>query len=299
MTLETADLRLLRIFMTIAEAGGFAAAQSELNLSLATISSHMSALETRLGVTLCRRGRAGFALTNEGSAIYEEARRLFGALERFDGRARGLRERLTGTLSLGMVDNIITDPNCPLDRAIARFTKAAPDMNLSLVSRPPNDLLRDVTGRQIQVAIGSFPRVALGLTYVDLYQETHRFYCGGSHSLFAIPDGEIDLEVVRQHRIVARGYWGARDLKVLALGTARAVVTDMESEAQLILSGAYLGYLPDHYAAGFVAAGRMREIRPDLFAYHSQFQAAMTPDTASVPAVELFVRGLLAEIRAQ
>jgi DNA-binding transcriptional LysR family regulator len=63
MTLDTLDLRLLRIFVTIVEAGGFAAAQGELNLALSTISSHVAALEARLGMTLCRRGRSGFHLT--------------------------------------------------------------------------------------------------------------------------------------------------------------------------------------------------------------------------------------------
>ena len=67
--LETVDLRLLRLFMTIVEAGGFSAAQSELNLSLSTISTHFADLETRLGLRLCRRGRSGFQLTPEGQAV--------------------------------------------------------------------------------------------------------------------------------------------------------------------------------------------------------------------------------------
>ena len=66
MTIETADLRLFRLFMTVVEAGGFTAAQSELNLSLSTISTHFAELEGRLGVRLCRRGRSGFKLTEEG-----------------------------------------------------------------------------------------------------------------------------------------------------------------------------------------------------------------------------------------
>jgi hypothetical protein len=39
MVLNTFDLRLLKIFATIVEAGSFAAAQGELNLSLSTIST--------------------------------------------------------------------------------------------------------------------------------------------------------------------------------------------------------------------------------------------------------------------
>jgi len=235
---DNADLRLLRIFVTIAESGGFAAAQSELNLSLPTISSHMAALEARLGLKLCRRGRGGFALTPEGSAIYEEARHLFAAMDRFAQRVRGLHDRLSGTITIGMVDNTITDPNLPLDRVFARFAEAAPNVMISIVTRPPSELLRDVVGRQLQVAIGSFPRMALGLSYMDLYVEAQKFYCGAGHPLFGVDDGTITIELVRQHRIVARSYWGARDIKVFAIGAPRAVVSDMEAGARLILSGA-------------------------------------------------------------
>lgn len=295
MHVDTTDLRLLRIFLTIAESGGFAAAQGELNLSLPTISSHMASLESRLGLTLCRRGRGGFALTAEGNAIYEEARHLFVALDRFEQRARALRHRMSGTLTLGIVDNTISDPNLPLERVFARFAQEAPDVVVSIVTRPPSELLRDVVARQMQVAIGSFPRIALGLDYTDLYTEQQNLYCGREHPLFATEDATITIELVRQHRIVARSYWGLRDLKLFAIAAPRAVVSDMESTARLILSGAYLGYLPDHYAAPEARAGRLRAIRPDIFGTKALFQAATVADSKADPMVALFLSLLAAE----
>lgn len=295
MHVDTTDLRLLRIFLTIAESGGFAAAQGELNLSLPTISSHMAALESRLGLTLCRRGRGGFALTAEGNAIYEEARHLFMALDRFEQRARALRHRMSGTLTLGIVDNTISDPNLPLERVFARFAQEAPDVVVSIVTRPPSELLRDVVARQMQVAIGSFPRIALGLVYTDLYTEQQNLYCGRDHPLFAAEDAAVTIELVRQHRIVARSYWGLRDLKLFAIAAPRAVVSDMESTARLILSGAYLGYLPDHYAAPDVQRGRLRAIRPDIFGTKALFQAATVADSKADPMVALFLSLLAAE----
>ena len=62
------DLRLLRVFRSVVECGGMAAAELELNIATSTISRHIKDLETRLGLTLCRRGRGGFALTPEGQA---------------------------------------------------------------------------------------------------------------------------------------------------------------------------------------------------------------------------------------
>ena len=63
------DLRLLRVFRTVAQVGSFSAAEGVLGITRSAISLHMSDLEKRLGgIRLCQRGRAGFALTEEGRA---------------------------------------------------------------------------------------------------------------------------------------------------------------------------------------------------------------------------------------
>ncbi|MFU7526831.1 LysR family transcriptional regulator, partial [Pseudomonas paraeruginosa] len=45
----------------------------------------------------------------------------------------------------------------------------------------------------------------------------------------------------------------------------------MEAIAPLVFSGTYIGSLPTHYAANWVAAGRMRALRPSQLAYDSEF----------------------------
>ncbi|MDU1797383.1 MAG: HTH-type transcriptional activator BauR, partial [Pseudomonas aeruginosa] len=77
------DIRLLRIFKTIVECGSFSAAESTLGLSRSAISLHMGDLEKRLGMRLCQRGRAGFALTDEGREVYRATQTLLAALEGF------------------------------------------------------------------------------------------------------------------------------------------------------------------------------------------------------------------------
>src|SRR5262250_2913039 len=77
------DLRLLRVFKSVADCGGMAAAELELDVGISTISRQVRDLETRLGLTLCCRGRSGFALTAEGQRIYEETARLLAAADSF------------------------------------------------------------------------------------------------------------------------------------------------------------------------------------------------------------------------
>jgi DNA-binding transcriptional LysR family regulator len=291
-TLDAADFRLLRVFVTVVERGGFAAAEVPLGLSLSTISGQMKALETRLGLTLCTRGRAGFRLTEAGEAVHAEARQLIAASQGFSNRIAGLKDRLAGPVRIGTLDATITDPKSRLIEAFAAYAAAAPESEIRLVTRPPDELLRDISDTALDVAVGSFPRIALGLTYIDLYDETHSFYAGATHPLFSVPDDRIGHDDLRQHRLIGRNYWGARDLKVFAGTRVGASVSEMESEALLILSGAFLGYLPDHYAASWVAQGRMRALAPGRFGYVAPFQLAYRPDRVRVPRIAALVEAI-------
>ncbi len=283
LRLDSVDLRLLRVFAAVVEARGFSAAQTVLNIGASTISNHISALETRLGVKLCRRGRAGFRLTEDGEAVFAEAQRLFAAVDQFEMRAGALRAHVRSSLSVGLVDSTITDRSAPLHEAIGAFVAAVPDVQLFIDMRPPNELLRALSEGRLQAVIGSFPKTLLGLTYLKLYDEPHRFYCGRAHPLFLVPDAEITPEVLARHRLVSRGYWGSRSARQIRSERAPAVVNTMEAEARLILSGAYLGHLPVHLAAGWVDTGEMRAIRPEQFAFDAPFEIAFAKTPPAAP----------------
>jgi DNA-binding transcriptional LysR family regulator len=296
-SVEAVDIRLIRIFMTVVEAGGMSAAQIELNLALSTISEKIAALEKRFGVRLCRRGRSGFALTEAGRQFYQDCERLIAALDQFGQSVGALSAQMPRNFVLGLVDNMISDPRCPVAGAIAAFTDEAPDVHLRLVTLPPSDLLSEVLARRVDMVVGSFPRIALGLDYVDLYSETHHFYCCASHPLFAVPDAEIEIDTIRAHRIIARGYWGLRDTRIFAIDAPHATVVDMEAEAHLILSGRYLGYLPDHMAATLSARTPLRAIRSDLFSYKARFQIALRPGWRPNRALSRMVALMQAQLR--
>ena len=64
------DIRLLKIYRSVVECGGFSAAENVLGIGRSAISQQMNDLEQRLGLRLCQRGRAGFSLTEEGREVY-------------------------------------------------------------------------------------------------------------------------------------------------------------------------------------------------------------------------------------
>ena len=75
-TLGDVDIRLLRIFVVVAECSGIAASELELNIGKSTISKHISDLEHRIGLRICNRGPSGFSLTTEGEKVLKLTRGL-------------------------------------------------------------------------------------------------------------------------------------------------------------------------------------------------------------------------------
>ena len=79
------DLRRLRAFVAIVDAGGFARAAARVNLSQPALSRQIHALETELGVRLFDRIGRRVQLTSEGEDLLERSRRLLADAESLGG----------------------------------------------------------------------------------------------------------------------------------------------------------------------------------------------------------------------
>ena len=263
------DLKLLRIFTAVVRYQGFAAAQQELNLSTSAISTYMSQLETQLGISLCHRGRGGFSLTSKGELFHQETLRLLGELEGFERYSAALKGELRGTLNLGVLDSTVSDPALPLAEVIGAYSQEHPGVHLHLSVASPYELQLAVLDNRLDLAIGAFSTRMNGLLYQPLYREQHWLYCSERHPLFT--ERRIPQEVIAQQRMVGRGYWSQAELARHGFKHSAATVESMEAQLILVLSGAYIGYLPEHYAQPWVDQGRLRVLLPATFGYQAPF----------------------------
>ena len=289
------DLRLLRVFRAVVACGGFSAAELELNINRSTISRHIKDLETRLGVTLCRRGRGGFALTAEGEQVHQSSLKMMAAMEDFKHEVDDIHQRLTGSLALAFFDKTASNPACRIPQALSRFDSQAPEVNLEIHVEPINTIERDVMEGRFHLGIIPNHRPSSSLDYFPLFQEQMYLYCGSHHPLFS--EGlQLTASDIERCKYVGIGYHSPNMEITQQLGQQRdATAYDQEAVAHLVLSGRYLGYLPEHYAATFVQQGLMRKLLPERFQYVCQFSAIVRGSPPPSRVVQTLLDALVAE----
>ena len=287
------DLRLLRVFRSVVECGGLSAAELELNIGASTVSRHLKDLETRLGLVLCRRGRAGFTVTAEGQRIYDETLRLLASLDAFRSSVDDIHLRMGGQLEVALFDKTVTNPSCHIAQAVTRFNEAAPAVALSLRVAPMPTIERGILDGSLQVGVIPTHRSSRSLVYEDLFNETMLLYCGIGHPLFEQRSTRLTWARLRDHAFAGLGYHSPNmALSHRAQLLRQATASDQEAIATLVLSGRFLGFLPDHYAAGFERDGRLRAIQPDRFRYDCRFVSVMRRSPQASRAARLFAECL-------
>ena len=290
MQVAQSDLRSLAVFRAVVEHGSFLGAQVALGLGQSSVSFHMKALEDRLGFRLCRRGRAGFELTDRGAAVYEKSKALYLALNAFESGVGLLRHSITGTLRLGLVDNTITDEDLPIARVIASISRKAPDVAIRIVIDTPEALVTELGNGGIDIALLPEVQPYPGIRFSPFKNERHSLYCAAGHPLWAVPSETLSPASIETHAFVVRPYANRRELAHFPKAAVTATASNMEAQAMFILSGCFVGYLPDHYASAWVRRGELRALLPDETGLASPFVVATRQAERAPAALDLFIR---------
>ncbi|MBS9479057.1 LysR family transcriptional regulator [Ancylobacter radicis] len=295
--LTESDLRLLRIFRSVAEAGGLTAAERALGMERSTISRHLQTLEGRLGARLCLRGPAGFELTEFGRCALEAAISASEALEALRHDLNLARHVMTGELRIGVADNCLSNPHSAFAASLARFREMAPDVTVNLSIKLPGDILTGLQDKSLHLGVtGAAPGVER-LRFEPLFLEDFRLYACRREGP---PPSRADL--ARQgYGLVTRTndqrtQMAARELKL----ERTAMAFGLEAVATLLVSGGFVGFLPVHYVAAWASIYRFVEVRDaqDL-AYDTIFSLVTLKDRPPPPAAVLLARILREEHGAE
>ena len=122
--------RTMESFVRVVRAGSFTIAASQLGLSRALVSRHVSDLEARLGARLLNRSTRSLSLTDEGSAYLAFCERVFRDIDSNERAILRTRQEPTGKLKLMAPKSFGT---MHLSDAVIAFAKAQPRLRVTLM----------------------------------------------------------------------------------------------------------------------------------------------------------------------
>jgi LysR family transcriptional regulator for bpeEF and oprC len=99
-------LQSMEIFRWVVELGSFSRAADRLDLSKATVTAHVAALENRLGIKLLNRTTRRLALTDDGAAYLDHVRRVLADVEETEGMLTAGRTAPRGLLRVDLPNAI-------------------------------------------------------------------------------------------------------------------------------------------------------------------------------------------------
>lgn len=298
------DLRLLRIFVAVAECGGMAAAEAELNINRSTISIHISDLESRLGMQVCyrSRGRAQFSLTPQGEALYHSIKELMHYLEGFRDQVNAIQSDLTGRLKIALPDDWLemSEASIDLSEVIAAFRDTAPKVNLEIVTRSPHEVDFDILNNRADIGINTVHVRRPGLQYFPIFRHRSYLYCSSRHPLFDVSPDQLTAETVLRCDLVASGHRVQTETRsLIELFNHQAQADHMEGCLLLIQSGKYLGFLPEYYAGSRAGKYPLCRLLPDTFYYSAENALIYRKSTGRSKVASLFIRQLTEAVKLQ
>ena len=191
------ELRQLRYFVAVAEAGNINRAAKRIFLTQPALSRQIKALEDEIGQCLLERQAHSIRLTPIGDALLREARELLQhaelVLERVRAAGRGLRLRVgyAPSLAAGM-----------LSAAVERFTQTHPNARVELFDLSTAEMLAGLESGKLDVALSvGQQRETRGLKWTPLVRAPWQLAVHRNHPLARRPR-VTPAEVAREPLLV-------------------------------------------------------------------------------------------------
>jgi DNA-binding transcriptional LysR family regulator len=256
------DVRYLIIFAKVAELGSLTGAADALDLSVSTVSSHLSRLETNLNAALFYRNTRKITLTSEGTSLLNTASAM---LELYEKGKLEFKQRTVSTAQTLRVAVPAVLLACqPFMSALAQFVKEFDAATLHLTF---SDTREDVVGDGFDVAfrIGELPDSSLKAKPV--FQIARTVVASSDllqgNGLLRHPDEAAKLPWIGLAMMPSqRTFTHASGETCTIRYVPRVCVNSVEAAYQLSLGGVGLSAPPAFRASDALGRGEIIEILP-------------------------------------
>lgn len=254
------DLDQLRTFDRIVRDQSFTKAAAYLNITQATASMRIRALEQLLGVTLFVRGRT-VTLTDQGMTFLPFARRIIGTAQE---AREALRRVERGRIAIGSLRSLVS----PLiTESLLRFQEKYPGVDVVVNEGRQSQIAAMLHEREVEMGILCWPNLdplIVDLVPLMIMRERVPLVVAPEIAarLSAQPSIEEVLELVP--RVISLRWWQAEPETAAALVRMAKTSVDLPTgpARRLALKGQGLGFFVASAIADDVAAGRLVEISP-------------------------------------
>ena len=149
------ELRLLRTFKAVAEAGSFTQAASRIHLTQAAVSVHMRQLEEEVGAPLFLRVNKKLYLTEAGRALLGHAETILRAHDEAKADLAAIGGPSHGRLHIGVASTAITAH--PLPEILSEIKRKYALLDLSVVGGTSERIIEQILAGSIDLGLVSLP----------------------------------------------------------------------------------------------------------------------------------------------
>ncbi|MDC7741745.1 MULTISPECIES: LysR family transcriptional regulator [Rhizobium] len=260
------NLNDILIFMAVVDAGSFIAGGQAMGLSRSAAGKAVIRLEERLGARLLNRTTRTLNLTDEGRVFYERGLQILASVDEAEASVAGRSGTPRGILRLSVPDAIGRLVVLPL---LEEYLRAWPDIQVEMSS---TDRFADIVVEGFDLAIRVGP-TASDTRLISRVIATYRTRLCASPSYLTERGEPRDIDDLAAHDCLIfasrnqRQGWrfrGKGSSWIAAQGRSRLRLDSAEAIRDATLAGLGIALLPDFLVADDLAAGRLRQILPDL-----------------------------------
>lgn len=291
-------LRNMEVFRAVVEAGSFAGAARQLDISAVMVGKHVQQLEAHLGARLLQRTTRRQSLTEVGRQFYEDSRQVLEQLRWAESAVERSRSVPQGLLRISAPVTLGNHVVAPL---VADYQLAHPQVRVDLLL---GDGMADLVGENIDVAVRIGPIGGEGLVARPL--EPYRMVIAAAPSYLRRRGQPLRVADLARHDCLSYAVWQRRSEWILRDGEASAPWPDEarlrcnsgESLRHAAVRGLGLILQPQVLLADDMAAGRLVAVLQDCVPLPRPVHLVYLPDRRQLPKLAHFVDHMLRALGA-
>ncbi|MDG1935216.1 MAG: LysR family transcriptional regulator [Paracoccaceae bacterium] len=283
----------IRVFLAVARAETLSAAGRILKVDPATVGRRVARLEQSLGAPLFAKSSLGYALTDAGMRLMEQAQRIENEMAGLSLDIGGQGTLLKGQIRIGAPDGCA---NFILPQVCAAISDRHPDLDIQIVALPR---VVNLSKREVDMAIAVSPPTTRRLSVQRLAD--YNLYLAASKEYLKQHNTVKRLSDLKEHRFV--GYIADmifdKELDYLSeIGIERVSLASNSVSVQfnLLRTGAGVGIVHG-FALPF--AQNIERVLPEVFSLRRSFYLIRHNDNCRIDRMNRFADDLVSSIRLE